>query len=380
MKSPPEPTSNDTNRSPHEPRAISPEDALPPVEPPTGGFILQLFIVPGLIVAVIVMTWFLFSWLARGTDDLTYLVKTIGVQSEARYQAAYQLASQLQNPRHAGFLKNPQAAQELAAILVEETDAASRADKLINLRVFLCRALGRFHVPQGIDALLHAATTRRFHEELAAQLAAIEAIAVRAALHRDHETLDTMATPQLVDTLRALAGDEDRLVRSRTAYTLALFDGPAPIAALKRLLDDPYPDARYNAAIGLAAHHGVSDGLGVLAEMLDPDQTAGSDLETDATARQLKQARMAVNALRAVERLAEQNPDVDLSPVLPVIEKLARAPGVAAEVAVRARSTLERLRARTAASGMLRRRLVAKRYPVCHPRATVFPPLGSLDG
>ncbi len=320
------------------------------MEPPTGGFILQLFVVPGLIVAVIVMTWFLFSWLARGTDDLAYLVRTIGVRSEARYQAAYQLASALQNPRHAGFLENRQAAQALSAILEEETDAASRADKLINLRVFLCRALGRFHVREGIDALLHASTTRRYDEELTVQLAAIEAIAVRAAQHRDNATIDTMTTPKLVDTLRGLAADDNPLVRSRTAYTLALFDGPAAVATLKRLLGDPYPDARYNAAIGLVAHHGVSDGLGVLAEMLDPDETAGVALEKDTSARQLKQARMAINALRAVERLVERDPDVDLSSVLPMIEKLAQAPNVAAEVAVRARSTLEAVSKRPASA------------------------------
>lgn len=346
MTSPSDTPSHDTHHPPHAQQAISSEDALPPVEPPTGGFILQLFVVPGLIVAVIVMTWFLFSWLARGTDDLEYLVKTIGVRSEARYQAAYQLASALQSRRHAEFLDNKEAARALAAILEEEVEAASRADKLINLRVFLCRALGRFHVQDGINALLHAATTRRHDEELTVQLAAIEAVAVRAAYHRDSGTLEAMTTQQLISTLRGLARNDNPLVRSRTAYTLALLDGPTPVEALKPLLDDPYPDARYNAAIGLAAHHGMDDGLPVLAEMLDPDQTAGIDLEKDAAARQLKQARMAVNALRAVERLAARDPDVDLSPVLPVIEKLANAPDVAAEVAVRARSTLKRLRRR----------------------------------
>ena len=36
-------------------RGLSPDEALPPVEPPNAGFILQLFIVPGVIVVVVVM-------------------------------------------------------------------------------------------------------------------------------------------------------------------------------------------------------------------------------------------------------------------------------------------------------------------------------------
>ena len=46
-------------------RAAAGDDLLPPVEPPSAGFIIQLFVVPALIVLVIVSVWFTFSWLVR---------------------------------------------------------------------------------------------------------------------------------------------------------------------------------------------------------------------------------------------------------------------------------------------------------------------------
>src|SRR5260221_2851629 len=45
-----------------------PEDP-PPVQPPSAGFIIQLFVVPGLIVLAIVAVWALFGKLASGEND-----------------------------------------------------------------------------------------------------------------------------------------------------------------------------------------------------------------------------------------------------------------------------------------------------------------------
>ena len=40
---------------PQRPAPISPNDALPPVEPPSAGFIVQLFVIPAVIVAIIII-------------------------------------------------------------------------------------------------------------------------------------------------------------------------------------------------------------------------------------------------------------------------------------------------------------------------------------
>jgi hypothetical protein len=42
------------------------EPSLPPVEPPSARLIAQLFLIPGLVVAVLVgVVWLFFGWLAR---------------------------------------------------------------------------------------------------------------------------------------------------------------------------------------------------------------------------------------------------------------------------------------------------------------------------
>ena len=47
--------------------APQPADELPPVEPPSAGFILQLFLIPGILVALVVgFIWVFFGWLGSG--------------------------------------------------------------------------------------------------------------------------------------------------------------------------------------------------------------------------------------------------------------------------------------------------------------------------
>ena len=45
------------------------ESALPPVEPPSAGFIVQLFVVPALIVLAVVGVWALFGKIASSDED-----------------------------------------------------------------------------------------------------------------------------------------------------------------------------------------------------------------------------------------------------------------------------------------------------------------------
>ena len=50
--------------------------SLPPVSPPTGTFILQLFLIPLMIVTIVVVLWLLFSWVAHmGRDNASDLVR-----------------------------------------------------------------------------------------------------------------------------------------------------------------------------------------------------------------------------------------------------------------------------------------------------------------
>src|SRR6187200_1181568 len=50
---------------------------LPPVEPPSAGFIVQLFLVPAIIVAAVIGLYLLFGKLAAGDTDWRQLVSDI---------------------------------------------------------------------------------------------------------------------------------------------------------------------------------------------------------------------------------------------------------------------------------------------------------------
>lgn len=59
-------------------------ESLPPVEPPSAKFIVQLFVVPGLIVAAIVGVWLLFGKLASAEQDWQALVADMKSSNEHR--------------------------------------------------------------------------------------------------------------------------------------------------------------------------------------------------------------------------------------------------------------------------------------------------------
>ena len=73
--------------------------SLPPVEAPTGTFILQLFLIPLLIVAIVVMVWLLFSWMANmGQDNPKTLVEALARGDDSSWQRAFHLADLLRSP------------------------------------------------------------------------------------------------------------------------------------------------------------------------------------------------------------------------------------------------------------------------------------------
>ena len=67
---------------------------LPPVAPPSGKFIVQLFMVPGLIVGLIVCILLLFNWLFGGPrSPEAFLQKLDDPNTEVRWRAAADLAA-----------------------------------------------------------------------------------------------------------------------------------------------------------------------------------------------------------------------------------------------------------------------------------------------
>jgi hypothetical protein len=304
------------------------DDLLPPVEPPSAGFIIQLFVVPAMIVMVIVAVWFTFTWLVRRTTPEAVVQGLEDGPSVARWQRASELADMLRNQRFPEFKRSAEAASNLARILERELEQSGSnngsEDEQLTLRYFLARALGEFEVQEGLDVLLQAAETNRHPSEQLVRGGAIEAIAVRAYKLRQLNPPREVAHPELIPTLARLVQDEDPLIRSKVAYALGQIGSPAALKLLELLVDDPDADTRYNAAVGLA-HHGNDQAVETLAEMLDLDELTSLRADADEQDLALRRAVIAGNALQAIETLAQKKPSANLAPVIESLEQLAVA-------------------------------------------------------
>jgi len=313
-----------------------PGDPLPPVEPPSAAFLVQLFLIPGLIVGVIVLVWVLFNWIAHsGSGDPRDYVEALRRNSPDVWLKAEILAEMLGNDRRNELRGNPELAGELADIL-DQRIADGQMDKdSVNLRVYLSKALGQFNTPVGLPALLKAATTNRDEAEMPVRRAALDAIgalavnvqtanAAKAAQSTDAtsgsrgSTASALSDPELMKTLLDASHDPASVIRLRAAYVLGIVGGPQAIDRLDRMLDDPYPDVAYNAATGLA-RHGDARSIDMLATMLAIDASSPALESEEKNLREGKRWAIVVNALRAVGQLAEANPSVDLSRVEPAV-------------------------------------------------------------
>lgn len=310
--------------TPRSDQPLSAGDALPPVEPPSAGFILQLFVVPGIIVVIIVMVWLVFNWVARSGNDPGDLVKALRRNNANRWQAAFELAGAINSKDAQGqALRKDQAlADDLAKILDEEINASSltEKDEPITLRAYLCRALGQFEIANGLPVLLKAASTQKHERDIEVRLAALQAIAQLDG-NMKATSDDAFHTPEVTEKLLAASSDPDPRVRSVAAYALGVIGGEAFHRRLESLLTDGNADVRFNAA-GWLASEGDAEAVPTLAEMLDPEESAGVKLEQHEALRDLKRLTIVSNALRATTLLAQKNHEVDLAPLAAEIKKL----------------------------------------------------------
>ena len=124
---------------PHDDSAQLAEDALdpenlPPVEPPSAGFILQLFLVPAIIVMVVVGVWLLFGKMASGEQDWRkQLAELRSSNVHSRWRGANALAHLLELDKKRGddgehLAENRLIATELSNLLVAEIKSGSEAE------------------------------------------------------------------------------------------------------------------------------------------------------------------------------------------------------------------------------------------------------------
>lgn len=335
------PPSNDLSPT----RSSDPPETLPPVEPPSVGFLVQLFVIPGVIVAVIFTVVFVGKWLLRGSHDPAYYIKKIRVPSESRFLFALQLADVLRDPRFSKFKGNTKAAHEIASILRGDLETGNLDEKSVTLRMYLCRLLGEFQVEAGIDELLEAATTHRAKGDLYVRRWAIQAIAIRSEHFASQTPPKRMVHPQLHPTMLLLANDEEPLVRSETAVALGWMDDELSVEKLESMLEDSYADARYNAALALA-RQGNLKAVNVLEEMLDPLGRASVELEKLETARDTKRRKIFENALYATRLLVQKNPGIKVDRLLVAVENLSQTE-LERSTAYQVNDTLQYLKSRS---------------------------------
>jgi HEAT repeat protein len=318
--------------------------SLPPVEPPTATFILQLFLIPLTIVSIVVLLWLTFSWLAHmGRDDPAALVRDLKKFDQSSWQRAYELADLLRSPdpRYDKLRQDPQLAKQLSEVLLTDLDApvtSGTQDEVRNKRrMFLARALGSFEVPDVIPALVRAAEQERSPGELQVRLSALEALAVLAdklgpkTLRDNPEVMQVVleaskASDQNDETVKDSDGEPTAYrphseLRSVAAYTLGVIGGDTALERLQRMQSDAYASARYNAGTGLA-RNGDPRAVRTLKEMLDPENELSAKDEGSERDRDRKRVNVVQAGIQSTVVLAQANPDADIAPLIGQLQRL----------------------------------------------------------
>ena len=308
-------------------RGIPPDDALPPVEPPNAGFLVQLFVVPLTIVACGLFVVWGFYWLAQMGNDPESYVRALRRNNEGRWQVALNFANDLRGPGGAALKNDARLAGDLASILDDEVASGrtkgggSAAEQAKTLCGYLCRALGEFAVPEAAAPLVKRAAAA---DDPQTAQAAVEALAVLsanlAAAGRSFDDPDGVAAA----VLGASSSDLESL-RSSAAYTLGVLGGGPAVARLRQLTDDAGDDVRYNAAIGLA-RQGDEVAWKTLEEMLALPDAAPAAGDQRGQAERYRRAMIVVNALKGVGLLVDATKRPPPEPVGKLIAALGGDP------------------------------------------------------
>ena len=105
-----------------------PVDGLPPVTPPSGRFIAQLFLVPGIIVLAAITVLWGFTWLVGASRTPEQFLKELSSPNlEIRRRAASDLSQVLR--KDAALASNPRFGLDLTDLLAEALHEGDKAEK-----------------------------------------------------------------------------------------------------------------------------------------------------------------------------------------------------------------------------------------------------------
>ncbi|PHS17668.1 MAG: hypothetical protein COA78_02790 [Blastopirellula sp.] len=344
MNDTPESSSNDLPTDSSTPETASPQpsdnlqpeifvadNTFPEVQPPNSKFLIQLFVVPGLIVMGALLLVMIPKWLNNATDgNPEDYLEELEHTNHATWQAAWNLAETMRYDKNIKIKSDPVFADKLIGLLRRQLDDKNQItdDKAVRLRCFLCRSIGTLHIDNGLPILIEAAGPERDFKELEMRLFALESLAELIntlgpdTLHDNEELYKVLHQASLE---RSEISDEKKLrdqLRVRAAYTLGVLGGEQGLNQLEGMTSDSFSDVRYNAANGLA-RHGDERAIPVLLEMLEPKIVQGT--ENNSVDYQRMHSGMVIsNALRAISLFKHENPTADLSEISAAIEILLK--------------------------------------------------------
>ena len=319
-------------------------DDLPPVQPPSAGFIVQLFVVPGLIVLAVVAVWALFGRIAAGEQDWRKLAQELqSPNTHIRNRAMYGLAQVLDQDRLRGeqgqhLASNPEIVRGLSDQLVKELQTGSSSLESVAIQQYLTHALGLLNAPDSARVLLPGATAA--DPSGAASLRQAAAASMNAALKsalkptRDIEIRKSAAAsiafiasralergtpleaPELVQALIDASSAQEPIMRHAVAWTLGQFRSADAVQHLQVLLGHDDVMTRINAAISLS-HSGSTDGLAVFKQALtEPAATSPEG--------QGEQVIIQTNVLKALADLGPKLEPNDKAEFRELVEKLLK--------------------------------------------------------
>lgn len=313
-----------------DPPAAPLPDTLPPVEPPSARFIVQLFLIPALIVGGVIGIYFLFGRLATGELDWREQVDNVRSQNpHVRWRGALSLAQMLDADARLGnegqqLAANPEIATALTELFTETRDITPRDEQTASQVEFLAKALGRLDDPAAVFPVLLAAINEdgdplvRKHS-----LNALAMIAGRAL-----EQQRPLSEPSLVAPIVDVSQSSDPLDRHQAAFILGMMSSPDAEHRLEVLLQDGDLMTRANAAIGLARQDSQA-GLPIfedvfadaIARPIDPSDVTNEEQGNDYFERTL----LLKNSLRAVELLGPQLSGEQRKRLVKLLEQVADA-------------------------------------------------------
>ncbi len=206
---------------------------LPPVEPPSARFIVQLFVIPAAIVLVLVVAYVAlvqlpFGRLANGGRDVMDYVRSIKSDNEnRRWRSAHELASLIHND--AKLASDGALLGELTVLLNRELDHPKKEKP--ELAQYLAMTLGSFQTlkakpVEGETPDPIASLCRALGPEQPPAVRIYAALSLSRQAEREGGSFgDERAVRALAQAAEANAEPEDAEVRARASYCARLLLG-----------------------------------------------------------------------------------------------------------------------------------------------------------